>query len=108
MLSYGALPLSFQEQSVTTVTAALGGDQLHAGLLAGAIGLLLVVIYLVAYYRGLSLVAMASLLVSGILTYVLMALLGPAIGFALNLLYRAVPSSPSVSPRTRSSCTSNA
>jgi preprotein translocase subunit SecD len=85
MLSYGALPLSFQEQSVTTVTAALGGDQLHAGLLAGAIGLLLVVIYLVAYYRGLSLVAMASLLVSGILTYVLMALLGPAIGFALNL-----------------------
>lgn len=85
MLSYGALPLSFQEQSVTTVTAALGGDQLHAGLLAGAIGLALVVIYLVAYYRGLSIVAMASLMVSAILTYVLMALLGPAIGFALNL-----------------------
>ncbi|OQR62297.1 protein translocase subunit SecD [Streptomyces maremycinicus] len=85
MLSYGALPLSFQEQSVTTVTAALGGDQLHAGLLAGAIGLLLVVIYLVAYYRGLALVALASLLVSAALTYVLMALLGPAIGFALNL-----------------------
>ncbi|WP_327313827.1 protein translocase subunit SecD [Streptomyces sp. NBC_01235] len=85
MLSYGALPLSFQEQSVTTVTAALGGDQLHAGLLAGAIGLALVVIYLVAYYRGLALVALASLLVSAALTYVLMALLGPAIGFALNL-----------------------
>ncbi|MFK4101826.1 protein translocase subunit SecD [Streptomyces sp. NPDC019531] len=85
MLSYGALPLSFQEQSVTTVTAALGGEQLHAGLLAGAIGLLLVVIYLVAYYRGLSIVAMASLLVSAILTYVIMALLGPTIGFALNL-----------------------
>ncbi|MFE3165827.1 protein translocase subunit SecD [Streptomyces sp. NPDC059224] len=85
MLSYGALPLSFKEQSVTTVTAALGGEQLHAGLLAGAIGLALVVIYLVVYYRGLSLVAMASLLVSAILTYVLMALLGPAIGFALNL-----------------------
>ncbi|MFC8436415.1 protein translocase subunit SecD [Streptomyces sp. NPDC057253] len=85
MLSYGALPLSFQEQSVTTVTAALGGEQLHAGLLAGAIGLALVVLYLVAYYRGLSLVAMASLLVSAILTYVIMALLGPAIGFALNL-----------------------
>ncbi|MFI8534616.1 protein translocase subunit SecD [Streptomyces aquilus] len=85
MLSYGALPLSFQEQSVTTVTAALGGEQLHAGLLAGAIGLGLVVLYLVFYYRGLSVVAMASLLVSGILTYVIMALLGPAIGFALNL-----------------------
>ncbi|MER5912047.1 protein translocase subunit SecD [Streptomyces sp. NPDC001982] len=85
VLSYGALPLSFKEQSVTTVTAALGGEQLHAGLLAGAIGLALVVIYLVIYYRGLSLVAIASLLVSAILTYVLMSLLGPAIGFALNL-----------------------
>ncbi|AOR35418.1 protein-export membrane protein SecD [Streptomyces fodineus] len=85
MLSYGALPLSFQEQSVTTVTAALGGEQLHAGLLAGAIGLALVVIYLVVYYRGLSIVAMASLLVSAMLTYVIMSLLGPAIHFALNL-----------------------
>ncbi|MBB5931546.1 protein translocase subunit SecD [Streptomyces echinatus] len=85
MLSYGALPLSFQEQSVTTVTAALGGEQLHAGLLAGAIGLALVVIYLVVYYRGLSVVAMASLLVSAMLTYLIMTLLGPAIGFALNL-----------------------
>jgi preprotein translocase subunit SecD len=85
VLSYGALPLSFQKETITTVTAALGGDQLHAGLLAGAIGLALVVIYLVAYYRGLSLVAMASLATSAALTYVLMSLLGPAIGFALNL-----------------------
>ncbi|MDX2597160.1 MULTISPECIES: protein translocase subunit SecD [Streptomyces] len=85
MLSYGALPLSFKEDTVTTVTAALGGEQLRAGLLAGAIGLALVVLYLVIYYRGLSLVAMASLLVSAILTYVIMSLLGPAIGFALNL-----------------------
>jgi preprotein translocase subunit SecD len=85
MLSYGALPLSFKEASVTTVTAALGGEQLHAGLLAGAIGLALVVIYLVAYYRGLSLIAIASLLVSAALTYVIMSLLGPTINFALNL-----------------------
>jgi preprotein translocase subunit SecD len=85
MLSYGALPLSFSEDSVTTVTAALGGEQLKAGLIAGAIGLALVVLYLVVYYRGLSLVAIASLLVSAALTYVIMSLLGPAIGFALNL-----------------------
>ncbi|MGW7367925.1 protein translocase subunit SecD [Streptomyces sp. NPDC054841] len=85
ILSYGALPLSFQEQSVTTVTAALGGEQLKAGLIAGAIGLALVVIYLLVYYRGLSIVALLSLLVSAILTYTLMSLLGPAIGFALNL-----------------------
>ncbi|WP_030214887.1 protein translocase subunit SecD [Streptomyces bikiniensis] len=85
ILSYGALPLSFQTQSVDTVTAALGGEQLEAGLIAGAIGLGLVVIYLVVYYRGLSLVAILSLGVSALLTYVIMALLGPAIGFALNL-----------------------
>ncbi|MEV6027444.1 protein translocase subunit SecD [Streptomyces sp. NPDC052036] len=85
MLSYGALPLTFKESSVTTVTAALGGEQLQAGLIAGAIGLALVVIYLVVYYRGLSLVAVASLLVSATLTYVIMALLGPTIHFALNL-----------------------
>ncbi|WP_327412916.1 protein translocase subunit SecD [Streptomyces sp. NBC_01233] len=85
MLSYGALPLSFQEDSVTTVTAALGGEQLRAGLIAGAIGLLLVVIYLLVYYRGLAFVAILSLLVSAVLTYTIMSLLGKGIGFALNL-----------------------
>ncbi|GAA2942153.1 protein translocase subunit SecD [Kitasatospora cinereorecta] len=85
VLSYGALPLSFSEDTVTTVTAALGGEQLEAGLIAGAIGLALVVIYLVAYYRGLAFIALLSLLASGILTYTIMSLLGPAIGFALNL-----------------------
>ncbi|MEU6218039.1 protein translocase subunit SecD [Streptomyces sp. NPDC047022] len=85
VLSYGALPLSFKESSVTTVTAALGGEQLQAGLIAGAIGLALVVIYLVAYYRGLAAIAVASLMISAVLTYVIMALLGPTIHFALNL-----------------------
>ncbi|WP_149827262.1 protein translocase subunit SecD [Streptomyces tailanensis] len=85
MLSYGALPLTFTEASVTTVSPVLGGDQLEAGLIAGAIGLALVVIYLLVYYRGLSLIAIVSLLVSGTLTYLIMSLLGPAIGFALNL-----------------------
>ncbi|MEU8893665.1 protein translocase subunit SecD [Streptomyces sp. NPDC048442] len=85
ILSYGSLPLTFKEQSVTTVTPALGSDQLKAGLIAGAIGLALVVIYLVLYYRGLSFVALLSLLVSGVLTYTIMTLLGPTINFALNL-----------------------
>ncbi|QPP09838.1 protein translocase subunit SecD [Streptomyces bathyalis] len=85
ILSYGALPLTFEESDVTTVTPALGSEQLMAGLIAGAIGLGLVVVYLVAYYRGLSLIAILSLLVSAVLTYTIMSLLGPAIGFALNL-----------------------
>ncbi|GHA90988.1 protein translocase subunit SecD [Streptomyces chryseus] len=85
ILSYGALPLTFSTETVTTVTAALGGEQLQAGLIAGAIGLALVVVYLLAYYRGLAFVAIVSLVVSAILTYTIMTLLGPAIGFALNL-----------------------
>lgn len=85
MLSYGALPLSFSEDSVTTVTAALGGEQLRAGLIAGAIGMLLVVLYLLVYYRGLAFIAIISLLVSAVLTYTIMSLLGKGIGFALNL-----------------------
>lgn len=85
ILSYGALPLSFKEQSVTTVSAALGGEQLRAGLIAGAIGLALVIVYMVAYYRGLALIAIASLGVSAAMTYTIMTLLGPTIKFALNL-----------------------
>lgn len=85
ILSYGALPLTFEESDVTTVTPALGSDQLKAGLISGAIGLALVVVYLIAYYRGLSFIAILSLLVSAALTYTIMSLLGPAIGFALNL-----------------------
>lgn len=85
VLKFGALPISFDESSVSTVSPMLGGEQLKAGLIAGGIGLALVVVYMVLYYRGLSLIALASLVVSGILTYAIMALLGPAIGFALHL-----------------------
>jgi preprotein translocase subunit SecD len=85
VLSYGSLPLTFDKSDVTKVSAAIGGEQLHGGLIAGAVGLVLVVLYLLAYYRGLSFVAVVSLLVSAVLTYTIMTLLGPAIGFALNL-----------------------
>jgi preprotein translocase subunit SecD len=84
-LKYGSLPINFKQSDVTTVSAALGGEQLRGGLIAGAFGLALVVLYMFAYYRGLSLVALASLAVSAALTYTLMCLLGEAIGFALNL-----------------------
>ncbi|RMI42644.1 protein translocase subunit SecD [Streptomyces triticirhizae] len=85
ILKYGALPLSFEESSVSTVSPTLGGDQLRAGLIAGGIGLALVVLYMLVYYRGLSAIAVVSLLVSAAMTYSIMSLLGPAIGFALNL-----------------------
>jgi preprotein translocase subunit SecD len=85
VLKFGSLPLSFQTLDKTTVSASLGSEQLRGGLLAGAVGLALVVLYLVLYYRGLSFVAVASLAVSAALTYTIMCLLGTAVGFALNL-----------------------
>ncbi|MFJ2807357.1 protein translocase subunit SecD [Kitasatospora sp. NPDC087271] len=85
VLGYGALPLEFSKSDITTVSPALGSDQLEAGLVAGAIGMLLVVLYSLVYYRGLGLVSIAGLLVSAALTYSIMSLLGAGIGFALNL-----------------------
>ncbi|MDT7548810.1 MAG: preprotein translocase subunit SecD [Actinomycetota bacterium] len=84
-LKYGALPLSFTPGQVEVVSATLGKDQLHAGLLAGGIGLIAVVIYSLLYYRMLGFVTIASLLMSGLLVYASVAVLGKQIGFALSL-----------------------
>ncbi|MDR0285174.1 MAG: protein translocase subunit SecD [Propionibacteriaceae bacterium] len=85
VLKYGALPLNFDLSNVETVSATLGGDQLTAGLIAGGIGLLLVVIYSLVYYRGLGVVVFTSLLMAGGTVYTLVVLLGQSIGFALSL-----------------------
>ncbi|HEY2299258.1 MAG TPA: protein translocase subunit SecD [Jatrophihabitans sp.] len=84
-LKYGALPLSFKVESDNPTSATLGSAQLKAGLLAGGIGLALVVIYSLIYYRALGLVTIASLLVSGALTYASLVMLGTQIGFTLSL-----------------------
>ena len=85
VLKYGALPLSFDAGEVQEVSATLGSDQLTAGILAGVIGLGLVVLYSLLYYRGLGLVTVTSLAVSALLTYGLVVLLGWQIGFRLSL-----------------------
>ncbi|GAA2090390.1 protein translocase subunit SecD [Actinomadura alba] len=85
VLKYGALPLKFEQSSIETVSPTLGKDQLNAGLLAGAIGLGLVVLYSMLYYRGLGLVSVLSLLVAGVLAYQSVALLGKFIDFRLSL-----------------------
>ncbi|MFB7946136.1 protein translocase subunit SecD [Kitasatospora phosalacinea] len=85
VLSYGALPLDFVKSDVTTVSPQLGSEQLKAGLIAGLIGMVLVVAYSLVYYRGLGLISIAGLLVSAVLTWSIMSLLGAGIGFALNL-----------------------
>jgi preprotein translocase subunit SecD len=85
VLNYGALPLSFETSDLSTVTPTLGETQLKAGLLAGLIGLGLVLIYSLFYYRGLGLVVFASLVVAGLIIYAAIVLLGVAIGFTLTI-----------------------
>jgi preprotein translocase subunit SecD len=84
-LKFGALPLSFENGQVEVVSATLGKDQLHAGLLAGGIGLLAVVLYSILYYRVLGIVTVLGLCLSGVLVYGAVAVLGKQIGFALSL-----------------------
>lgn len=84
-LRYGALPISFEIQSQEQISATLGGDQLRLGLLAGLIGLLLVVVYSLFQYRALGFVTIASLVVAGGLTYLAIAILGWTENYRLSL-----------------------
>jgi len=84
-LKYGSLPLSFQTSEAETVSATLGLSSLRAGLLAGAIGMIIVLLYCLAYYRMLGLLTALSLIGSGFAVYGLMVLLGRWIGFTLDL-----------------------
>jgi preprotein translocase subunit SecD len=85
VLNYGALPITFQELSENSVSAELGSSQLEAGLLAGAFGLLLVVVYAFLYYRGLGIVAISSLAIAALITYLSVVLLSLYESFTLSL-----------------------
>lgn len=84
-LKYGSLPLAFQVETIDKVSATLGLGQMQAGLLAGAIGLGLVVLYCLMYYRFLGIVVIFSLLSAAGLIYPAVAMLGEQIGFTLTL-----------------------
>ena len=85
VLKYGSLPLAFDRGEVQQVSPTLGADQLSAGLLAGGLGLGLVLLYSVLYYRGLGFVTVGSLTVAAGMIYLLVLLLGEWIGFTLTL-----------------------
>lgn len=84
-LRFGALPISFDIQSEQQISATLGGEQLRMGLLAGLIGLLLVVVYSLFQYRALGFVTVASLVVAGGLTYLAIGILGWTENYRLSL-----------------------
>ncbi|GAB3607935.1 MULTISPECIES: preprotein translocase subunit SecD [Humibacter] len=84
-LKFGALPVSFKVQSSDTISATLGSAQLLSGLIAGAIGLILVVIYTLFQYRLLGLVTITSLVVAALLTYLVITILSWRIDYRLSL-----------------------
>jgi len=84
-LKFGALPISFTVQSQDTISATLGSTQLINGLIAGLIGLILVVMYSLAQYRLLGLVTVASLGVAAVITYLLITILSWREGYRLSL-----------------------
>lgn len=84
-LRYGALPVTFEPQESQNVTATLGASHLRAGLLAAGIGMLLVIIYAFFYYRLLGSVIFLSLILSALLVFGALVVLGRQIGFTLTL-----------------------
>jgi preprotein translocase subunit SecD len=85
VLKYGSLPLSFEASEAQTVSATLGLTSLRAGLLAGAIGLGLVLVYSLLYYRVLGLLTALSLIASGAMVFAILVLLGRYINYTLDL-----------------------
>ena len=84
-LSFGSLRLSFTVQSEQQTSATLGTEQLRNGLIAGLVGFILIIVYLAWQYRGLSAVAVASLIVAAAITYLAIALLSWGMGYRLSL-----------------------
>jgi len=85
VLRYGSLPVELKPETVQTVSASLGKDSLHAGLLAGLLGLGLVLLYMILYYRALGIVVFLGLAVSGMLMWSVVSFLGERSGLALSL-----------------------
>jgi preprotein translocase subunit SecD len=85
ILRYGSLPLSFESSEAQTVSATLGLASLQAGLIAGGVGLALVFVYCLFYYRALGVLTILSLVLSGLVVYAVLVLLGRWVGFTLDL-----------------------
>lgn len=85
VLKYGSLPLSFESSEAETVSATLGLASLRAGLIAGGIGLIAVLLYSLLYYRLLGVLTLVSLAASGVMIYGILVLLGRYINYTLDL-----------------------
>ncbi len=84
-LSYGSLPVRFVAQDIDNISPQIGTDSLKAGAIAGGIAVLLVLIYLIIYYRALGLVVVIGIAVSGALLYSITTLLSYSDNLTLTL-----------------------
>ena len=84
-LRFGSLPITLEVAALNQVSPTLGDDQLRAGIIAGILGLVLVMLYLLVYYRALGVIAVISLALAGLITYFAFIILGRTIGFTLTL-----------------------
>ncbi len=84
-MKYGSLPVRFTPQSVQTVSATIGKDSLRAGLLAGIGGIIIVLIYMMVYYRLLGLVVLVGLAIGGAILFGIITLLSQTSSLALTL-----------------------
>ncbi len=84
-LNAGALPVNLKKQQVQTVSPTLGKESLRQGIIAGLVGLALLVLYLLFYYRLLGIVAMFGMSIWAILAIGLVALAGRTVGYSLTL-----------------------
>jgi preprotein translocase subunit SecD len=85
ILKYGGVPVQLEPQAAQTVSATLGKDSLRAGLIAGFVGVALVLILMILYYRSLAILVVAGLFLTGCLLWTTISVLSKTSGLSLTL-----------------------
>jgi len=85
VLKSGALPVRLEVQAVQIVSPTLGDDSLHAAIVSGLIGVLLVLLFMLVYYRLLAIVVVIGITLSGLVQWNVISLLSTTNGLALSL-----------------------
>ena len=85
VLKSGALPVRLEVQAVQIVSPTLGDDSLNAAIVSGLIGVLLVLLFMILYYRLLALIVVFGIAISGLVQWNVISLLSTTNGLALSL-----------------------
>lgn len=84
-LNAGALPVDLSVQSVQTISPTLGSESLHQGIVAGVVGLVLLFMYLLFYYRLLGVVAWVGMSIWAVLALALISYAGRTVSYSMTL-----------------------